>query len=45
MDENQKMDPQIPEEEGYSPRPAWQLWAARAGLVAFIIFVILSKST
>ena len=28
-------------EEGYVPRPAWQVWAARIGLVAFIGFLIL----
>ena len=27
-------------EEGYVPRPAWQVWGARIGLVIFIIFVI-----
>ena len=37
--ENQK-DNQIPEQEGYVPRPAWQVWAARVGLVLFIAFVI-----
>ena len=30
-----------PEEEGYVPRPPWQHWAARIGLVIFIGFVIL----
>ena len=33
----------IPEEqpqEGYVPRPAWQVWAARGGLVLFILFVV-----
>ena len=30
----------IPEEEGYTPRPAWQVWAARVGLVLFIVFVV-----
>ena len=29
------------EEKGYVPRPAWQLWAARIGLVLFIMLVIL----
>ena len=29
------------EEKGYEPRPAWQLWAARIGLVLFILLVIL----
>ena len=29
-----------PKEEGYTPRPAWQVWAARVGLVLFLLFVI-----
>ena len=29
-----------PEQEGYVPRPAWQVWAARIGLVIFIGIVI-----
>ena len=29
-----------PEQEGYVPRPAWQVWAARVALVLFIIIVI-----
>ena len=31
----------MPEEEtiGYVPRPAWQVWAARIGLVLFIAVV------
>ena len=29
-----------PEQEGYVPRPAWQVWAARIGLVVFIGIVI-----
>ena len=29
-----------PEEEGYVPRPKWQVWAARVGLVIFIALVI-----
>ena len=28
------------EQEGYVPRPAWQVWAARIGLVVFIGIVI-----
>ena len=33
---------QLPEEEyeGYTPRPAYQVWMARIGLVAVILFVI-----
>ena len=40
MDE--RTDNQLPEEEnqGYSPRPAYQVWMARAGLVFMILFVI-----
>ena len=30
-----------PEQQGYVPRPAWQVWAARIGLVVFIGIVIL----
>ena len=35
-------DNQIPEEEkkGYTPRPMWQVWMARVGLVFMILFVI-----
>ena len=29
-----------PAQEGYAPRPAWQVWAARIGLVIFIGIVI-----
>ncbi len=32
---------QQPEEKGYEPRPAWQLWGARIGLILFIGLVIL----
>ena len=28
------------QENGYVPRPAWQVWAARVGLVLFIIVLI-----
>ena len=28
------------QENGYVPRPAWQVWAARLGLVLAIAFVI-----
>ena len=34
-----------PEEGGYIPRPAWQVWGARIGLVIFIGFVILELLT
>ncbi len=38
MDEIQETD--LPQEESYIPRPAWQVWGARVGLVCFILFVI-----
>ena len=42
--ENQDLNPEQPAEESrqpYVPRPAWQVWAARIGLVIMIISVIL----
>ena len=45
MEENMEKQPQneAAQEEtvGYVPRPAWQVWAARVGLVIFIGIVIL----
>ena len=38
--DNQNEQIQVPE-EGYIPRPKWQVWAARIGLVVFIGIVIL----
>ena len=35
-----KENENIPQQEGYIPRPAWQVWAARLGLVIFIGIVI-----
>ena len=38
----QEKDLQLPEEEtNYTPRPMWQVWAARLGLVVFIAFLIM----
>ena len=51
MDEQQNIPQEaiLPEEEGiaqeqagYQPRPKWQVWAARVGLVVFIIIIIMS---
>lgn len=39
MDDMQQLGPEE-EKPGYEPRPAWQIWAARIGLVFFILFVI-----
>ena len=33
--------PEEIQEEGYKPRPAWQVWAARIGLVIFILGLIM----
>ena len=38
--ENLNNETTAPEESGYVPRPAWQVWLARLGLVLFIGFVI-----
>ena len=39
MDEQR--DPEFfQEEEKYEPRPGWQVWGARAGLILFLIFVV-----
>lgn len=45
MDNNMEQQPlEAAEKEtsGYVPRPAWQVWGARIGLVLFII-VMLSR--
>lgn len=42
--ENEHLDQRedVPQEEtGYRPRPAWQVWIARIGLVLFILTVVL----
>jgi hypothetical protein len=46
MEENRTdMQPQLEQEqapkEQYVPRPMWQVWAARIGLVIFIVGLIL----
>ena len=35
----QEQTPQEPK-EGYVPRPKWQVWGARIGLILFIITLI-----
>ena len=41
MDQQQNIEPfETEEQETYVPRPAWQVWGARVGLVLFILFVI-----
>ena len=39
--EEERMESEIQEETGYQPRPKWQVWLARIGLVVFILFLIL----
>ena len=41
--ENERLDENTPQEEqtGYTPRPRWQVWAARVGLVLFILVIIM----
>ena len=40
--DEQNMQSNPPEEEKkYTPRPAWQVWAARIGLVVFIAFLVI----
>ena len=29
------------EEPAYTPRPAWQVWVARLGLLAFLLFLMM----
>ena len=36
-----EMEEEKQEKQGYEPRPRWQLWAARIGLILFIGLVIL----
>lgn len=38
MEEKKEFEEQP--QEGYVPRPAWQVWAARLGVVLMILFVI-----
>ena len=39
MEENEELERQP--QESYTPRPGWQVWSARIGLVVMIICVIL----
>lgn len=32
---------QQPQQKPYIPRPTWQVWAARIGLVIFLLFLVL----
>ena len=41
MDELEKQEQTPQEQPQYTPRPAWQVWLARIGLVVFVGFLIL----
>ena len=41
MEEERVENTDIEQSEGYQPRPAYQVWAARIGLVIVIIAVII----
>ena len=40
MENNHENEQLEPKQEGYVPRPKWQVWGARAATVIFIILVI-----
>ena len=40
MEEKMENENLQPQEQGYVPRPAWQVWGARVALVLFILVVI-----
>ena len=44
MDEQRKTENGEIQKAGYAPRPVWQVWAARIGLVVFFLFLILYYS-
>ena len=39
--ENEQQDELQQEQPGYTPRPRWQVWTARIGLVLFILVILL----
>ena len=41
MDEQHKNEVEETKEPGYVPRPAWQVWGARIGLVIFVLFLVM----
>ena len=41
MDEQRKDERTETQNTGYTPRPAWQVWAARIGLAVFIAFLVM----
>ena len=41
MSDQRNENPEQGQESRYTPRPVWQVWAARIGLVVFLIFLAL----
>ena len=41
LDEQNLPNTPSEEEKKYTPRPAWQVWAARLGLLAFIGYLVI----
>ena len=41
MDEQRKEESQEAQDSGYTPRPTWQVWAARIGLAVFLAFLVM----
>ena len=41
MDEQRKEELHETQDSGYTPRPAWQIWAARIGLAVFLAFLVM----
>ncbi len=41
MDEQRNDEMNEKQRSGYTPRPAWQVWAARIGLVVFLAFLVM----
>ena len=40
MENNNERQQELPDKPAYEPRPAWQVWCARIGLVLFLLFVV-----
>ena len=39
--ESEQVSEQQTEQKRYVPRPTWQIWGARIGLVVFLLFLVL----
>lgn len=37
--------PEQTKDQGYTPRPAWQVWAARGAVVVFLVLVAIQILT